>query len=352
MADRDPLAPAQPGSRKLVAANQIKGSTNTVLMIQRSSDPEEILLGEFDVIAAGAIPWRVLNDELQVLIIHRPRYDDWSWPKGKLDDGESIPECAVREVGEEVGLQVQLGIPLEATAYTVNQKAKVVYYWAAALANGDEPTVDGDEADEARWVGAKQAKSMLTNPSDAAPLDDLIEAHLAGRLDTRAFMLVRHAKAKPRANWTREEGQRPLAATGRRQAQALARLLNCWKPQHVATSPWVRCVQSITPYVTEHQIKPKLVNSMTEHAAQRKPEKTVRSLTKLLDKVRSQVLCTHRPVLPLILPLLSARSSQAVRKLLPTADPYLQPGGMIVLQQPVGAHERIVSIEIHAPYSD
>ena len=323
-----------------------------MLLIQRSSDPEEILLGEFDIIAAGAIPWRVVDGQLQVLVIHRPRYEDWSWPKGKLDPGESIPECAVREVREEVGLQVRLGIPLEATAYSVNRKAKVVYYWAAQLANGDEPQVDGDECDEARWVGAKQAKTMLSNPTDALPLDDLTEAYLAGQLDTRSFMLVRHAKAKPRANWTREEGQRPLAATGRRQAQAVARLLSCWKPEHVATSPWLRCLQTITPYVTEQDIKPKMVGSMTEHAAQRKPEKTVKSLGKLLDKVRSQVLCTHRPVLPLILPLISARASQAVRKLLPTADPYLEPGGMIVLQQPVGEHERIVSIEIHAPFAD
>lgn len=323
-----------------------------MLLIQRSSDPEEILLGEFDIIAAGAIPWRIVDGELRVLVIHRPRYDDWSWPKGKLDDGESIPECAKREVREEVGLQLRLGIPLEATAYTVNNKAKVVYYWAGQVLGDTAPKVDGDECDEARWVGAKQAKSMLTNPTDALPLDDLIDAHLAGLLDTRSFILVRHAKAKPRANWTREEGQRPLAATGRRQALAVARLIDCWQPDHVASSPWLRCVQTITPYVTEHNLKPKMVSSMTEHAAQRKPEKTVKALNKLLDKVRCQVLCTHRPVLPLILPLISARAPQAVRKLLPTVDPFLEPGGMIVLQQPAGEHERIVSIEIHAPYND
>lgn len=323
-----------------------------MLLIQRSSDPEEILLGEFDIIAAGAIPWRIVDGELRVLVIHRPRYDDWSWPKGKLDDGESIPECAKREVREEVGLQLRLGIPLEATAYTVNNKAKVVYYWAGQVLGDTTPKVDGDECDEARWVGAKQAKSMLTNPTDSLPLDDLIDAHLAGRLDTRSFILVRHAKAKPRANWTREEGQRPLAATGRRQALAVARLIDCWQPDHVASSPWLRCVQTITPYVTERNLKPKMVSSMTEHAAQRKPEKTVKALNKLLDKVRCQVLCTHRPVLPLILPLISARAPQAVRKLLPTVDPFLEPGGMIVLQQPAGEHERIVSIEIHAPYND
>ena len=67
------------------------------------------------VVAAGAVPWRVSpgdKDQLEVLLIHRPRYDDWSWPKGKIDDGETVPECAVREVQEEIALTAQLGIPL------------------------------------------------------------------------------------------------------------------------------------------------------------------------------------------------------------------------------------------------
>ena len=81
--------------------------------------------------AAGALIWRVNGGELEVLMIHRDRYDDWSWPKGKLDAGETMPECAAREVFEEVGLDIHLGIPLPAMSYPVASGAKVVYYWAA-----------------------------------------------------------------------------------------------------------------------------------------------------------------------------------------------------------------------------
>ena len=70
-------------------------------------------LSKYDILAAGCVCWRVVDGELQVLVIHRPRYDDWSWPKGKQDDGETLPETAVRELREETGLHITLGVHLE-----------------------------------------------------------------------------------------------------------------------------------------------------------------------------------------------------------------------------------------------
>ncbi|WP_404291752.1 NUDIX domain-containing protein [Glutamicibacter arilaitensis] len=320
--------------------------------LQRSSDAEEIRLGEFDVIAAGAIPWQLRNGELQVLLIHRPRYDDWSWPKGKLDAGESIPECAVRELSEEVGLQLTLGIPLAATAYSVKGKTKVVYYWAAKVDASLQAAPDGEECDEIRWVPASQAAALLTNPSDLAPLEDLLKAHDKQRLESQAFIILRHAKAKPRGKWTRAEGERPLAATGRRQAQAVARMLEAWRPGHVASSPWTRCVQTVTPYLALHSLNLKTIRAITEYEANRKPHKAQRAIEKLVGKSRSQVICTHRPVLPLIIEVLRARVSPKVAAVLPTQDPFLDPGGVIVAQQVIGAKHQFVSVEIHAPYHD
>lgn len=320
--------------------------------LQRSSDAEEIRLGEFDVIAAGAIPWRLVHGEPHVLLIHRPRYDDWSWPKGKLDAGESIPECAIREVREEIGLKITLGIPLAATAYTVRNKTKVVYYWAAHIGSGTVAEPDGGECDQVRWVPAQEARSLLTNPSDIAPLDDLIKAHEKHRLASEPFIILRHAKAKPRGKWTRAEGERPLAATGRRQAQAVARMLEAWRPLHVASSPWVRCVQTVTPYLAEHAMKLKTLSAITEHAAKRNPEKASRALEKLMAKTRSQVVCMHRPVLPLALALLHPKLSAKAAAILPEVDPFLEPGGVIVLHQAPGTKHQFVSAEIHAPYHD
>ncbi|MGO2052656.1 NUDIX hydrolase [Glutamicibacter sp. 287] len=335
-----------------MTATQSQHSRLQLCELQRSSDAEEIRLGEFDVVAAGAIPWQLRGGELHVLLIHRPRYDDWSWPKGKLDSGESIPECAIRELREEVGLRLSLGIPLAATAYSVKGKTKVVYYWAAKVDPALQAVPDGVECDELRWVTAAEAAALLTNPSDLAPLEDLRKAHQKQRLESLAFIILRHAKAKPRGKWTRAEGERPLAATGRRQAQAVARMLDAWQPGNVASSPWTRCVQTVTPYLVQHSLKLKTIRSITEHEAKRKPHKAQRAIEKLVAKSRSQVICTHRPVLPLIIEVLRSRVSAKVAAVLPAQDPFLDPGGVIVAQQAIGAKHQFVSVEIHAPYHD
>ena len=128
-----------------------------------------------EVLAAGMLPWRQGADGLQVMVIHRPRYDDWSWPKGKLDPGETLPECAVRELAEEVRLDLRPGVPLAVTAYTLptrkgrGEQSKEVWYWAAEVV-GQRAVPDGDEVDEARWVSPDAARRMLTNESDAEPL--------------------------------------------------------------------------------------------------------------------------------------------------------------------------------------
>lgn len=303
------------------------------------------------MLAAGALVWRVNGAGLEVLMIHRDRYDDWSWPKGKLDDGETMPECATREVFEEVGLDVELGIPLPAMTYQVGSGQKVVYYWAAKAPN--TPAVpDGKETDAVRWVTPKVARSWITNPGDLEPLAALVAAHRDGLLETRPFVVVRHAKAKPRSNWTREEGKRPLAATGQRQALAVARLLGSWRPAKVASSPWTRCVQTVAPYLTERHLTVKLLGSVTEHAATRRPEKAQRTVAKLLDRRRSQALCTHRPVLPLVLAELRARMNGALTPFLPAEDPFLRPGAVIVVHQPVSGKGTLVSVEVYDAFED
>ena len=195
---------------------------------------EDTVGEDIKVVAAGALCWRTRKGVLEVLMIHRPRYRDWSWPKGKLDAGETTPECAVREVQEEAGIQIRLGIPLPATVYPVASGMKIVHYWAARIQDG-KPHPDGKEVDGVRWCTPQEAHAELSNPSDRLPLHALEEAHAEGRLRTWPLIIVRHAKAKPRSSWTRAEGDRPLAATGLRQAQAVSRLLTAWLPDRVVS---------------------------------------------------------------------------------------------------------------------
>src|SRR6478672_9525123 len=113
------------------------------------------------VTAAGALPWRVKKDQLEVLLIHRPRYDDWSWPKGKLDPGETVPECAVREVEEEIGLTAPLGIPLPPIHYHVSAGLKIGHYWAVDV-DGAALIPDGTEVDSVMWCPPEKAARLLS----------------------------------------------------------------------------------------------------------------------------------------------------------------------------------------------
>ena len=120
--------------------------------------------------AAGGVVTRRRNGELEVLLVHRPHYDDWTLPKGKLLPDESEEDGALREVEEETGLRCVLGTELTSTAYVDSRgRAKTVRYWAMRPVSGRfEPH---DEVDEVRWLPLARARALLTYERDLAVLD-------------------------------------------------------------------------------------------------------------------------------------------------------------------------------------
>jgi 8-oxo-dGTP pyrophosphatase MutT (NUDIX family) len=117
--------------------------------------------------AAGGVVWRrTSRGTIKVLLVHRPRYDDWSLPKGKLEDGESAVDAALREVEEETGLRCKLGDALDEVRYTDRKgRDKRVRYWAMEPTSGRfEPN---HEVDEVRWVALDDAPRQLTYGHDA-----------------------------------------------------------------------------------------------------------------------------------------------------------------------------------------
>jgi 8-oxo-dGTP diphosphatase len=137
---------------------------------------------EPQVRAAGGLVWReaVVADEdghsrpgVEIVLVHRPRYDDWSFPKGKLDKGETFEQAAVREVAEETGLVCDLGPELPSTTYLdAKGRLKLVRYWSMRVV-AVEPWQANDEIDDRRWATLDDALGRLTYPHDRLLLERL-----------------------------------------------------------------------------------------------------------------------------------------------------------------------------------
>lgn len=292
------------------------------------------------MVAAGAIVWRVRDGELQVLAVHRPRYNDWSWPKGKLDAGESLAECAVREVAEETGKQIALGQPLPTIRYPIGAgKQKVVKYWAARVLPHTSPALGGrpafksaakHEIDRLRWLTVDQAQDIITFPDDLRPLDALIEAYRADRLDTRPFMLVRHARAKRRKAWKLADERRPLTKSGTARAKAIVPLIAAFGITRVDSSPAKRCLATVTPYAEAIGASAHTHDALTEPNHARKPLATAKVYGALLRKSSPRAVCVHRPTLPTIIELLRGSVRPYTRGALPRKNPYLPAGGVLI----------------------
>lgn len=129
-----------------------------------------------EVAAAGGVIWRrTPAAEVEVLVVHRPRYDDWSFAKGKCDPGETFAETAEREVLEETGFAVAFGPELEEVRYRDHKgRAKLVRYWAMTVVGGG--FAPNDEVDEVRWLSVPEARDLVSYDHDAALLDGLLRA--------------------------------------------------------------------------------------------------------------------------------------------------------------------------------
>jgi 8-oxo-dGTP diphosphatase len=193
--------------------------------------------------AAGGLVLRRAAGGLEVLLVHRPAYDDWSLPKGKLGPDEREAECALREVEEETGLRCVLGREAGTTEYVDSRgRPKQVRYWTM-VAPGEEPAA-ANEVDEVRWAPIGEAAVLLDYAHDRELLRGLEQA--AGRSRERVFV-VRHAKAGNREKWDGPDELRPLTKPGWRQSVALANWLGDERPVALLTSPYVRCVQTLEP---------------------------------------------------------------------------------------------------------
>lgn len=251
--------------------------------------------------AAGGVLWRQDGPDLLVALVHRPRYDDWTLPKGKLNPGEPLLLGAVREVGEETGALVEVGRRLAPVEYPIGPDAiKRVSHWTMRYLTGQH--APGDEVDQLCWLTVAEASQRLSYRVDRCVLADFARLP-AG---TRTVLLIRHAKAGRRSDFHGDDRLRPLDKVGRRQARDAAPVLAAFNPRRVLAADLLRCEQTVLPLADLLGLPVSSAPEFSDEAYQRHPQRARAALLGLTEQPGTTVICSQGDTIPGLLAALGA----------------------------------------------
>jgi 8-oxo-dGTP diphosphatase len=260
--------------------------------------------------AAGGVLWRPANErgDIEIGLVHRPRYHDWTLPKGKLERGETVVSAAIREIDEETGHQVRLGRFIKRVNYDVGggRRRKQVHYWSAKAISGQ--FVANSEVDQLRWLTPDAAAKKLTYQLDRK----VLRAFRQFPADTHTTLLVRHAKAGRKARYHGDDRARPLEKAGRVQAEALVPLLLAFGAERVHAADRVRCEQTIAPLADELGVSVTPEPLLTEEAYSADPDAALDRMRAIAGRSRIHVVCSQGKVIPPLLTRWSALDGVAM----------------------------------------
>ena len=334
----------------------------------------------------------ISDDDFELCLVYRPKYDDWSWPKGKNEPKESHRHTAVREVGEETGYAVTLGPHIAQIEYPLenegkksisksgaknssqnNNKTEVVkriHYWMmreidenAAMkrlpAFGPIKPAKPTEIGNVIWLTPSKARKKLTHDSDRKVLDSFLEKLHAGQTEYKTLILVRHGKAESRKSWQGSEATRPITPLGSAASYALGRELACYAPNRIVSSPWKRCVETVATFAHDSSLSIEQIAELTEDHHEDKPKSTLSVLISEIQNLdcntqnteaninNSTVMCLHRPIIGTFFDYLRGITKpRAHKRILSQKSPYMPTGSAIVLHiSDTSKGARIIDIE-------
>jgi 8-oxo-dGTP pyrophosphatase MutT (NUDIX family) len=251
--------------------------------------------GAHQLAAAGGVVWNTRGGLPEIAVVHRPRYDDWSLPKGKLDDDESDLAAAVREVREEVGATVAVTRRLARMRYPTAAGTKSVAYWAMRYLGGDfEPS---DEVDQVDWLAPEDAAARLTYSEDRSTLANFT----ATPPPDSVIVLVRHAKAGKSSEWSGDDRLRPLERAGVRQAKRLAQWLAYFAPDRVYSADRTRCIDTVEPLAAQLGVRVRVDPVFSDESCVDSPGTTTTALLALAKPGRVSVVCSQGSAIPMLI---------------------------------------------------
>ena len=340
----------------------------------------------------------ISDDDFKLCLVYRPKYDDWSWPKGKNEPKESHRHTAVREVGEETGYAVTLGPHIAQIEYPLenegkksisksgaknssqnNNKTEVVkriHYWMmreidenAAMkrlpAFGPIKPAKPTEIGNVIWLTPSKARKKLTHDSDRKVLDAFLEKLHASQTEYKTLILVRHGKAESRKSWQGSEATRPITPLGSAASYALGRELACYAPNRIVSSPWKRCVETVATFAHDSSLSIEQIAELTEDHHENKPKSTLSVLISEIQNLdcnaqntqstqnteaninNSIVMCLHRPIIGTFFDYLRGITKpRAHKRILSQKSPYMPTCSAIVLHiSNTSKGARIIDIE-------
>ena len=252
-------------------------------------------LGTENILAAGAVLWKQGPDaNVLIALVHRPRYDDWSLPKGKLAQGESHIEAAFREVLEETGVTAVFGPQLGEVTYQVDGLTKVVRYWSAKASETPYKQPNTQEIDEVQWLSFARAREKLIREDEQSILDYFMEFGM----DTTPLILLRHAKALPRLDWEGDDADRPLDPYGQRQAKRLLANVSPYQIAEIHSSDAMRCLETVEPLARSLQLNIVISEELGEYRHARDSKTSLAYVQDVIEEGVAAIICSHNPILP------------------------------------------------------
>jgi 8-oxo-dGTP diphosphatase len=257
--------------------------------------PERITVSDTEVIqGAGVVLWRLNKKTTEIALVHRPKYDDWSLPKGKVESGEIHLSCAAREAGEETGFEVVLGPEIGTAKYLAEGTPKEVRYWSAqAIGESHEPR-DKHEVDQVIWLSVSDAKKKVSVDDDR----EIIKFFESFGINTTPIVLLRHAKALKREEWEGDDGDRPLDNRGQLQAKRMHSIYQNYGITEIHTSDAQRCIETIQPMAKSLKLIPIFSSDLSEYRYEKDKEAPLGYVWSLLKPDLNVVVCSHNPILP------------------------------------------------------
>jgi len=262
------------------------------------------------IIAAGGVVWReTVDSKIELALIHRPKYQDWTFPKGKLDTGEEIISCAYREIMEETGLDIELGPFLGSVQYEAIDGLKQVSYWSAKALDTSKDFYANVEVDLLEWHEIDSAREKLTRDSDK----EILEVFINSPYKASKLIMLRHAKALARSEWQSGDEDRPLDNLGQLQARRMHAVYQVFGVSQIHTSDAVRCYDTVIGLTNTLKIEPVITSKLSEYTFEKNKDKSLDYALELAEISRSTgetiLLCSHNPVLPRMLERVAKKSS-------------------------------------------